>query len=565
MLNLKNAGAWCMMRERFQSLQFRFSALIFACLLLSSFVVGGVSILNAQTVVDRGSAETMNLTCTNQVQYMNALLSRIELSAQTLSVYVKNQLTDFARFKESDDYVQTFADEVQDVAVNAAANTEGTMAVYLRFSPDIASPTSGFFYSKDSGSGAFTAKPPTDISAYKAADTSRVGWYYIPLANHAPTWMGAYHNKNLDVKMVSYVIPLYVGEEVLGVVGMDIDFAVLQKLVDETVLYKTGYAFLCDEETNVVSHKELAPGTPLSEVNGGELSFLEPLLMQESSGQELIAYRYGGEDKRMVFGTLLNGYKLVLTAPVDEIDAERNSLVLQIALAALGVAVVSILLTIFFTRRLIRPLHELNEAAKQIAAGNLDVSIRYQSEDEVGTLAESFRQTVRHLRKYIAYINDQAYHDPLTGVKNKNAYQEAVARLEGEIHLEGAAFAVVEFDMNNLKIINDKYGHNQGDAAILGAARMICRVFKHSPVYRVGGDEFVVILEDGDYEKRESLCQTYRQEMESHLAVAEEPCFSMAFGMAAHRPGEESYQSVFKRADEAMYRNKLEMKGQAPR
>ncbi len=550
------------MRERFQSLQFRFSVLMFSCLLLSSFVVGGVSILYSQRVVDQGSAQSMTLTCTNRAQHTNALLSGIELSTQTLSVYVQSQLADFEAFKNNDVYIRVFTNEIVSVAVNAAANTEGAMAVYVRFNPDIASPTAGFLYSKDAQSGAFVPLPTTDISAYKAADLSRVGWYHVPLANHAPTWLSAYYNENMETKMLSYVIPLYVGDEVLGVVGMDVDFAVLQQLVDETTLYQTGYAFLCDENANIVSHRELASGTPLGEVNDGELDYLVPQLMRTSSGGELIDYQFNGQNKRLVFDTLINGYKLVLTAPVAEIDAERNTLMLQIFLAALAVAVASILFTIFFTRKLIRPLRELNIAAKKIAEGSMDVSISYHSEDEVGTLAESFRQTVRHLRKYIAYINDQAYHDPLTGVKNKNAYEEAKARLEGEMFQGSAAFAVVEFDMNNLKIINDKYGHDQGDTAILEAVKLICRVFKHSPVYRVGGDEFVVLLENQDYLARQELLHNYEDEVRVYRAdTPKEFRFEMAYGMAAFDGDEDkSFQCVFKRADEAMYQKKQEMK-----
>lgn len=82
------------------------------------------------------------------------------------------------------------------------------------------------------------------------------------------------------------------------------------------------------------------------------------------------------------------------------------------------------------TRRIIRPLKELNEAAKKIAAGDLSITINHQTRDEVGTLADSFQQTVSHLQKYIDYINGLAYRDGLTGVKNKTAYQETAMILE---------------------------------------------------------------------------------------------------------------------------------------
>ena len=145
---------------------------------------------------------------------------------------------------------------------------------------------------------------------------------------------------------------------------------------------------------------------------------------------------------------------------------------------------------------------QLTEAAKKIAAGDLSVNLlqRMGDKDEVGKLAESFQQTVEHLQKYINYINGLAYRDSLTGVKNKTAYIEAESRFEEQMRLGRPEFAVAVLDINGLKRINDTYGHDFGDMLIINACRIICKVFQHSPVYRIGGDEFAVILEKTDYE-----------------------------------------------------------------
>lgn len=126
--------------------------------------------------------------------------------------------------------------------------------------------------------------------------------------------------------------------------------------------------------------------------------------------------------------------------------------------------------------------------------GDLNVTINHQSEDEIGILAESFRHTVSHLQKYIDCINDLAYRDALTGVKNKTAYLEAINLLEQSIRLKRPTFAVVIFDVIGLKHVNDTYGHDFGDILILESSKMISRAFNQSPVYRIGGDEFVCIF-----------------------------------------------------------------------
>ncbi|MBR6089089.1 MAG: GGDEF domain-containing protein, partial [Anaerolineaceae bacterium] len=99
-----------------------------------------------------------------------------------------------------------------------------------------------------------------------------------------------------------------------------------------------------------------------------------------------------------------------------------------------------------------------------------------------------------------------ASHDALTGMKNRNLYIAEKKRIDSSIS-EGNAepFALAFCDMNDLKMINDTCGHAEGDEAIKQACRTICNIFKHSPVFRVGGDEFVVILRNTDYEKRDYL------------------------------------------------------------
>ncbi|SFG62165.1 GGDEF domain-containing protein [Oribacterium sp. WCC10] len=93
-----------------------------------------------------------------------------------------------------------------------------------------------------------------------------------------------------------------------------------------------------------------------------------------------------------------------------------------------------------------------------------------------------------------------ANYDPLTGVKNKHAYIDAEAKLNSLIEEnESPDFAIIVFDLNGLKTINDTLGHQAGDQFIKDGCSLICDYFKHSPVYRIGGDEFVAIAQDHDY------------------------------------------------------------------
>lgn len=148
-----------------------------------------------------------------------------------------------------------------------------------------------------------------------------------------------------------------------------------------------------------------------------------------------------------------------------------------------------------------------------------------------------------------------AYTDALTGVKSTHAYIETEKDIDRRI-AEGVLkeFGVGVFDVNNLKQVNDTQGHEAGDRYIRTACHMICRQFKHSPVYRVGGDEFVVLLEGEDYQNRKSLLDEFDCKVEENL---DKGAVVVASGMAYFRPGQDnSYRRVFERADQRMYDRK---------
>lgn len=163
----------------------------------------------------------------------------------------------------------------------------------------------------------------------------------------------------------------------------------------------------------------------------------------------------------------------------------------------------------------------------------------------------------------IGQIRQEAYKDTLTGVGSKAAYAGKVAALNEKLAADTVKFAVVMVDMNNLKYINDDFGHKAGDLYICGCCHMICDAFKHSPVFRIGGDEFAVILQGQDYENRARITAQLRTEYAEAFAQTDrDPWlrYSAAVGIAENNPDDTAYDPVFRRADKAMYEEKRKFK-----
>ena len=176
------------------------------------------------------------------------------------------------------------------------------------------------------------------------------------------------------------------------------------------------------------------------------------------------------------------------------------------------------------------------------------------------------RIQVENMRVKVFAMDELANTDSLTGIRNKTAYQTMTAKLDQKIEDGDAQFCIVMVDVNFLKRVNDTYGHERGNEYLINACRLVCSVFGEEHVYRIGGDEFVVIV-DGD---KVSLCRYFVKQFQMEMKRKNtnallEPWekVSAAVGVAYYdKEVDKTAEEVFKRADAEMYKNKLAMKAQ---
>ncbi len=168
------------------------------------------------------------------------------------------------------------------------------------------------------------------------------------------------------------------------------------------------------------------------------------------------------------------------------------------------------------------------------------------------------RREQQHLEA-LSLANQMARRDELTHTKNTTAYHEMEKELQKQLGEGCEPFGIVICDINGLKTVNDTEGHRAGDEYIRASCKLICRIFHHSPVFRIGGDEFAVILREHDYLNRERLIATLRKQVTESIRIGEGPV--VASGMAEYDPqADRSVRDVFNRADSQMYENKTQLK-----
>ena len=156
------------------------------------------------------------------------------------------------------------------------------------------------------------------------------------------------------------------------------------------------------------------------------------------------------------------------------------------------------------------------------------------------------------------FLIKSAYTDELTRLHNRRYCMEYMNKLREERNFK---YTVICFDLNNLKTVNDTYGHAKGDVLIRSAAEVIAETFEsYGVVARMGGDEFVAVIGTADEEKLASLMKEFVQNIDRKNRVIKDLNMSIAYGYASGSQSDSDIEKVYQAADDRMYEKKKQMK-----
>ena len=382
------------------SIRTKLLATIFFCTVLSVIIVGAMAIYNSLSVTGESAERELIATSESNAKDLNETMACVETGVNSLAAGVIGDLTDLERLNSDSYYVIREEAVAGDMAKNCADSVEGTMSYYVKFNPEISAPTAGVLGTRSSTSGPFKEITPTDITLYPKTDLAHVGWYYIPINNHRPTWMNPYYNANLDVHMISYVVPLFASDGTeIGIAGMDIDFNIIQKKISEAGIFDTGYAILTDTDNNIIASKHSEHPATLREMATALDSFVG-----EKNQRRVCEFSYNGEPYVAGCSVLKNGMKYIMVVPKTELNAKSRNLMLMICLGMVISLILSIIVAGWFSRHITRPLVDMESNARKMAAGDLTTEMNVTSDDEIGKLAMAFNYMAKHIHELVFQI-----------------------------------------------------------------------------------------------------------------------------------------------------------------
>lgn len=174
--------------------------------------------------------------------------------------------------------------------------------------------------------------------------------------------------------------------------------------------------------------------------------------------------------------------------------------------------------------------------------------------DEEHQLAKRYLKESEEVRNHLEYLS---YHDVLTGLYNRTFFEMELVRLE---RCKKEGFAAFVIDIDGLKFVNDTIGHSQGDLMIIRAAKVLQLSFpEHTPIFRTGGDEYIVLLQNVSANGLETYYQSIYDEIEKNNELTNPSLvkLQMSIGYAYAEGIDKSIEGIILEAENKMYREKL--------
>lgn len=502
---------------------------VISALVVITTLVTSIAVAITHEILHKDADRILNNVSQKEMAQINDMLNDFVKSAAILEHYISHGLDNPESLKE-EVYLSEYTEQVRHLFDEIALNTSGTSSYYLCFAPNLTSNSSGF-YTKLYADGAVFTLSEEDFSELSLITDEEL----IAFSNYTGTtngeWIQPHPSRFTGEEVISYIMPVYKDGMFIAILGFNMNFDYLLDRVNSISVYDYGCALLLGEDNQTI-------------YNQSEKT--------EFEGEYTSAN-----------ATLVNGMHLNLRAAYKDIQSGIRYMLNYIIAAFLTVFALALVYTFWVTHRIVTPLKKLTQEAQKITSGVQELNLVVDSDDEVGTLARVLGSTYDKIREYSSYISALAYRDSLTGLKNGTAYYEAILNYNEEINHGNPAFGVIVADINNLKKTNDTYGHDVGNELIIRAAKTLTDTFKTSSVFRIGGDEFAIILKGKDLDQyRARLKKMDAAFALDFISVNEEEIFvSIARGVAIFDPSiDHVYSDVFEKADHAMYMNKEAMK-----
>lgn len=338
-----------------KTIRTKFTLLTVCAIIVSLSIATCIGVVSINNLGKSDADKMLLLMCRTGKLNLEAYFDSVEQSVQVTSTLVQGSVDGL-----SDYQLSSHVEQARHLFGEIANNTNGVLTYYYRIDPEISKKVKGFWYVNTDGKG-FREHEVTDITEYDTNDTSKLVWFTVPKATKKGLWLPPYFTENLDVRVISYNVPVYYKGRFIGVIGIEIDFKTLVHEVENIRLYDNGYAFVLDSKGDTVYH-------PLMDTTSLTSQKIAGYPVELFSGNTNIQYEFKGVERKAAWLPLSNGMRLYVSAPVAEINRGWQDMVRNIVIASLIVLLIVGFVTMRCADYFTKPLRMRNIRSQEKAA-----------------------------------------------------------------------------------------------------------------------------------------------------------------------------------------------------
>lgn len=404
---------------------------IVSCSLVVTLSISVIGIIRTSILVRAKAENEITLATENKAVELSSNFREVEFAVESLT---DSLFSDFQidKAKIDKNYLTDYKNKSDSTIKKFAESTKGAMGVYLAFNPDLLGVKQGVWYADVRNNKVFEKQEMTNIKDYPETDSEHVGWYYTPIKAGKGIWLDPYLNKNINVKMISYVKPVIEKGTLIGVIGIDINFSNIENLLKNISLYKSDYASLLNNNYDILYHPTLEQGKNIRYVDNGSLKSLAEKMDKDETGA--FDYVYNGSSKIFSYAHLSNGYHLTFCVPKAEVFASINSLIyLYILISAVGV-IICIISAFFIGNFIAKPIKLTTQLVKKTSKLDLTADEEYKVllkyKDETGVMAKAVFDMREVLLKTVGSIKEVSDKVTLYSTSFYNIAEQSASSIE---------------------------------------------------------------------------------------------------------------------------------------
>ena len=372
---------------------------------ISAMILLGTGIFLKGIQLSEDIATTvLSMNIENKSQEFNTILKNTEDRVHFLAQSI---LSEFDTDKIGDcQYLEAYKEHIGLLIKDFGEPFEEVVRTYFYLNPDLTKDLHYCSYTRDNSSSKFLADNTYTLEDFNPYNED-MKWYYKPIINGKGVWSDIYTDHHSNAQIISYTYPVQINNIIIGVVGMDIDFAYFRRIVNAMKFYETGYGSLLNSNYDFLVHPLFSMGENLKTVENGSLKIISDTM--DGSNMSVVKYTFRNQKKFLGYAKLSNGFILIANVPYDEVTAEINKIFGYMIVLLFVSIIASSIIGILTSNTITKPIHLITDLIERTSKFDLvydqSFSVLTESKDEIGVMAQSVIEMRKKLRGMIETIS----------------------------------------------------------------------------------------------------------------------------------------------------------------